>query len=362
MKQFPTLILLLAIAENLLSQADQRPVKNLVPNGSFENYRKKSPDIRKAIPWRTLETVDYYHNPLSNDTTPERGAAAGDCYTGFRFRKNYREFLQVRLSEPLHRGTIYEFSVKVRLAFWSNVVLRSFGVLFSKGVYQLNGDAPRNMMLDTLNEKHGLHNNYRWITIKGYYKAGGGEKYITLGNFAPLLKKDMINIPIIRFGPRESYYFLDDVMLVKARQFEEKVAVERVGPDYIDAWMDSALVVKNDIQVGETVPLNNIFFENDKYYLLPESYTELNKFSRYLIRNPGLIIQINGHSDDEGFEFKNQKISELRAREVFEYLIRRGVQNKMHFKGFGSSRPVADNATDEGRARNRRVEFEILKK
>src|SRR5688572_30073693 len=66
--------------------------KNLVPNGSFENYRRKSGDIRKAIPWRQIETIDYYQSPLSNDTTAHRGAAAGECYAGFRFRKKYREF------------------------------------------------------------------------------------------------------------------------------------------------------------------------------------------------------------------------------------------------------------------------------
>src|SRR4051812_35003112 len=74
--------------------------RNLVPNGSFENYRKRSSDIRKAIPWQQKETVDYYQSPLNNDTTPEKGAYNGSCYAGFRFRKKYKEFLQVRLVEP----------------------------------------------------------------------------------------------------------------------------------------------------------------------------------------------------------------------------------------------------------------------
>jgi outer membrane protein OmpA-like peptidoglycan-associated protein len=80
------------------------------------------------------------------------------------------------------------------------------------------------------------------------------------------------------------------------------------------------------------------------------------------MKNPGIEIQINGHSDNSGLKFKNQKISELRAREVFEYLIKKGVQNKMYYKGFGSTQPIASNDTDEGKAMNRRVEFEIIKK
>src|SRR4051812_25489582 len=81
---------------------EPKPEKNLIPNGNFENYRKRSNDVRKAIPWHPIETIDYYQSPLKNDTTPQKGAYSGDCYTGFRFRKKYKEFLQARLAEPLH--------------------------------------------------------------------------------------------------------------------------------------------------------------------------------------------------------------------------------------------------------------------
>jgi OmpA-OmpF porin, OOP family len=341
--------------------AAARIVKNLVPNGSFENYRKPSLDVRKATPWGQIESVDFYQKPLSNDTTPDRGAYAGSCYTGFRFRKKYKEFLQVRLAEPLHRDNIYEFSMHLRLAFWSNVVVRSFGAVFSKGGYRGQQDAQRSYMVDSVFER-GIHNNYRWVEIRGFYKAAGGEKYVTIGNFSPLIKRDMISLNLFRLRPREAYYFVDDIRLVRAEQFDDKVAVQRIGPDYMEAWLDSTLKVKPDIKVGETVALQNIQFENGRYYLLPESYHELNKLASYLIRHPTIEIRINGHSDNSGLKFRNQKMSELRAREVFEYLIRKGVQNKMTFKGYGSAMPVADNDTDAGRARNRRVEFEIIKK
>jgi OOP family OmpA-OmpF porin len=348
------------VAQNPSAQAIQ---KNLVPNGSFENYRRKSGDVRKAVPWRPIETIDYYQEPLKNDTTVDRGAASGDCYVGFRFRKKYKEFLQVRLAEALHRGTIYEFSMQIRLAFWSNCELRSFGALFSKGGYKGPYDAARSSMIDSVSLKGGLSDGFRWFTIKGFYKADGGEKYLTIGNFAPVIKKDMVRMNITKFGPKESYYFVDDIKLVRAIQFEEKIAVERVGPNYQETWVeDSILKVKENIKVGEKVALNNIFFVNGKYYLLPESYVELNKLALYLIKNPDIEIRINGHSDNTGLRHKNQKISELRAREVFEYLIKKGVQNKMYYKGFGSEQPIADNSTEDGRAKNRRVEFEIIKK
>jgi len=355
-------IIFLLTSITIQSQNNTTIYKNLIPNGSFENYRRKSSDIRKAIPWRGIETIDYYHNPLTNDTVKQKGAYTGYAYTGFRFRKKYKEFLQTRLAEPLHRGTVYEFTMHIRLAFWSNAILRSFGVLFSKGGYRGQQDAIKSNMVDTVCVKGGLNDGYKWITIKGYYKADGGEKFVTIGNFAPKIKKDLVRIDVTRFGAREAYYFVDEISLVKAPQFEEKVAVQIVGPTYNFNEEDSTLNVKANLDIGEKIALNNIFFENGHYYLLPESFIELNKLSKYLIKNPVIEIRINGHSDNTGLSYKNQKISELRAREVFEYLIKKGVQNKMYFKGFGGTQPIADNNTDIGRAKNRRVEFEIIKK
>ena len=118
----------------LFQFAQQTPevVKNLVPNGSFENYRKKSGSIKQAIPWQQIASVDYYQQPLSNDTSKQKGARTGTCYAGLRFQKKYKEFLQVKLADALHRGTTYEFEMYIRLAFWSNTSLKSFGALFSK--------------------------------------------------------------------------------------------------------------------------------------------------------------------------------------------------------------------------------------
>ncbi len=338
------------------------PERNLVPNGSFENYRRKSSNVRQAVPWQQIETVDFYQKPLDNDTTIQKGAYAGNCYVGFRFRKNYKEFLQVKLVEPLHRGTTYTFSMQLRLAFWSNASLLSFGGIFTKGGYRGPRDAIRSLIVDTIcNNQSGLYNQFKWIRIQGYYKADGGEKYLSIGNFSTLVQRDMIRLKLIGLRPREAYYFVDEIKLMKAPQFEEKIAVERVGPDYFQNWADSSLSVKPDIHVGDKVPLNNISFVNGKTYLSPESSNELNKLAVWLLRHPGAEIQINGHSDNTGLAFRNQKVSELRARAVFDYLISNGVQNKIYFRGFGSSRPHSSNDTEEGRSLNRRVEFEIIK-
>ena len=341
-------------------QTDVEIVKNIVPNGSFENFRKKSGNIKNAIPWQQIASVDYYQEPISNDTTKQRGARTGDCYAGLRFQKKYKEFLQVKLSEPLHRGTIYEYEMYVRLAFWSNASLKSFGALFTKMGYKSQADVLITALIDTISKKGSFINGYRWFKVFGKYQADGGEKYLTIGNFSSNVKKDMVRMNVFKLGFKEAYYFIDDVKLVKAKEVVEKVKVEIVGSFNAEV-QDSVLEVKKDVKVGEKITLKNIFFENGRYYLLPESYSELNKLAQYLLRNPNMEVQINGHSDNVGSKNKNQKISEQRAREVFEYLIKKGVQNKMYFKGYGSSIPIASNDDDIGRAKNRRVEIEIIK-
>lgn len=351
---------LLMVSGFVIAQQSPEIIKNLVPNGSFENFRKKSGSIKQAIPWQQIASVDYYQEPISNDTSLNKGARTGNCYAGLRFQKKYKEFLQVKLAEPLHRGTTYEFEMYVRLAFWSNASLKSLGALFSKVGYKSKADAVKTAMIDSVCIKGSFINGYQWFKISGKYLADGGEKYLTIGNFSPNVKKDMLRMNIFKFGFKEAYYFVDDVSLIKAKEVVEKVKVEIVGSFNVDA-QDSVLEVSKTIKVGEKVQLKNIFFENGRYYILPESYSELNKLVQYLLRNPQMEVQINGHSDNSGSKAKNQRLSEQRAREVFEYLIKKGVQNKLYFKGYGSSLPIAGNDTDIDRAKNRRVEFEIIK-
>lgn len=115
------------------------------------------------------------------------------------------------------------------------------------------------------------------------------------------------------------------------------------------------------IQVGETVVLNNIFFEYDKYDLLPESRVELNRLAELLNKNPELNIRIQGHTDSRGDEAYNQELSENRAKAVYDFLIQQGINpNRLSYKGYGESQPIADNDTEKGRAKNRRTAFEVV--
>jgi flagellar motor protein MotB len=122
-------------------------------------------------------------------------------------------------------------------------------------------------------------------------------------------------------------------------------------------------VLLQPIEVGNKVILKNVFFDTNKYNLQPESRSELQKLIEFLQLNPSVYIEISGHTDDVGNDELNQKLSENRAKSVYDYLISGKIDPaRMVFVGYGKTQPIGPNTNDEERARNRRTEFKIMAK
>ena len=118
----------------------------------------------------------------------------------------------------------------------------------------------------------------------------------------------------------------------------------------------------NPILAGEKIILKNIFFETSKYNLKKESKVELDKLVAFLTKNENLIIEIGGHTDNVGNAQLNLTLSTNRANSVREYLTKNGIDTgRLQTKGYGANEPIADNSTAEGKAKNRRTEFKIVK-
>lgn len=116
------------------------------------------------------------------------------------------------------------------------------------------------------------------------------------------------------------------------------------------------------IEVGQVIRLNNVFFDFDKWDLRPESFIELNRVVKLLSENPAIEIEMSAHTDSRGSDDYNFKLSDERAKSVTEYIISKGIdRSRITAHGYGETKPVATNETDEGRQLNRRVEFTILK-
>jgi outer membrane protein OmpA-like peptidoglycan-associated protein/Tol biopolymer transport system component len=115
------------------------------------------------------------------------------------------------------------------------------------------------------------------------------------------------------------------------------------------------------LTAGSTIALRNIFFNTASYELLPASNAELDKLTRLLKANPQLRIELGGHTDNVGTPASNATLSDQRANAVRDHLVAQGIDaSRITAKGYGETKPVASNETEEGRAENRRTEVTVL--
>ena len=144
---------------------------------------------------------------------------------------------------------------------------------------------------------------------------------------------------------RKGYLFYSDVFALSTKQpdstYQKDIALQPV-------------------RLNASVTLKNIQFELNSFELQKMSLIELEKLIQLLNDNPGIKVKINGHTDNTGNTADNLKLSNNRAKAVVDYLVSKGIDAKrLSYQGLGESKPVADNNTEDGRAKNRRTEFTI---
>ena len=124
---------------------------------------------------------------------------------------------------------------------------------------------------------------------------------------------------------------------------------------------DTVTLLMNRIKEGVKVKINHLYFATNKTVILPESEEALSDLADFLRENPGVSIRITGHTDAVGSDAANMKLSIGRAKAVRANLITRGIDaDRIEYDGKGKTEPIATNDTEDGRAQNRRVEFEII--
>lgn len=112
---------------------------------------------------------------------------------------------------------------------------------------------------------------------------------------------------------------------------------------------------------GANLQLHDIIFDTNEAFLRPESYAELDRLVRLMNVNPDLKVDIQAHTDNVGRAASNMALSSRRAQSVVQYLLENGIDgSRLKSRGFGMSKPIASNDTEEGRQKNRRVEILVI--
>jgi len=192
------------------------------------------------------------------------------------------------------------------------------------------------------------------ITKKGL-PSGVELKEVSSGNVIENVQTDetgnyLITLPVgsnYSFTVnRKGYLFYSDVyaLITNAADsvYEKNIPLQPVG-------------------INSVLELKNIFFETNSFKLESSSFVELSKVVQWLNDNPTLKIEISGHTDNVGLAATNLKLSNSRAKSVVDYLISKGIAaTRLTYKGYGAAKPIADNKTEAGKAKNRRTELMVI--
>jgi OmpA-OmpF porin, OOP family len=358
--------------------------QNLVPNSSFEDFIDFN--ITNDTGWHKVQgsdTPDYFNLSDNSNrklfkeylggTIPKTGNGFVGifCYRVHPGRnvKDIREFIETPLVSELEKDSLYRMEVSLCLDKESNIAIKNFGMLFSNSSLHTDKDLKLSSLKPQIEFSSSFLDSIKsWITLQSFYKAGGSEKYLMIGNFKsdrntitrkirPVVEKGKRKKWDLESGEKSTYYYVDDVIIEKAEEVNRIPIV-----DYkIEELTDTFNI--NEIKVDTGIVLKNIFFEFDKWDLLPESYNEINKLYHLMNTNPTVRIKLEGHTDNFGSYDYNLRLSLKRVESVASYLIRNGISpDRIELAGYSYAYPLASNDTAEGRQINRRVEFKIIEK
>ncbi len=335
---------------------------NLVPNPGFEQFAapplgwfyRGSHFTRLVRYWSapTIASPDafgprvvvptHWKEKGFGEMPPYEGKAmAGITVYGCTDGKPHcREYIQVPLSAPMKPGESYQLSFKAahlpRSLNIDKLGLALTDRKINEGDDKLLALQPAVIGYDLLEQPDD-----EWHTVSETFDADKAYTHLLIGNFFPdsltntyTSCEDFLNY---------AYYYIDYV----------KVVPLTVPINLLDI----------PVETGQTIRLSNVYFDTDKSALLPNSTGQLDNLLELLQKHPSMEIQIIGHTDAVGTADYNQDLSERRAAAVMNYLKEKGIAaNRLSFVGFGNKRPIASNKTKEGRKRNRRVEFKVVRK
>ena len=193
------------------------------------------------------------------------------------------------------------------------------------------------------------------VPMQNIASYSGGSHEIALGlRFCKKKKEEFPNDHLTDVEPISRS--VDTVTIVE--HTVDTLIVERVDTVFIERPTASDVEVKEALVMAS----EHLEFENDKSIILKKSYGDLEALTNLLLIREELNISLSGHTDNNGTEAYNMRLSENRVKAVKKFLMANGVDgNRIKTSHFGESKPISDNKTEEGRSKNRRVEMEVGK-
>jgi OmpA-OmpF porin, OOP family len=267
-----------------------------------------------------------------------------------------REYVQGSLNEPLTIGKKYyiEYWVHFHCEGTNNI-----GVLFQT-------QPLRTPTIERLNLKPQVNfekiipysETTPWHLVRDSFVAKEPFTHFVIGNF-----KNNADTKIQSNNFHFHKAYLDDIKVEAAKDAKMPPSVFDVNFSDITGVekRKEANAPINLPKKGEVLILDKVFFKFNSIDLESESENQLDKLVSFMNNNTSMTILIKGHTSSEGGNEYNLKLSEQRSKIVMDYVVSKGIKaERLSYKGFGKTQPIANNETEEGKAKNRRVEFEII--
>jgi len=321
------------------------------PNrGHFDYYHQSSTGFKSGIP------LNYFG---------KRNAHSGNAYSGICIMTDYAEYVWTKLSSPLGKNKTYCVSFYISKSSVKADYVNEFGVLFTeKDRFDIS-----NVSLNDLNirlthipqieftHKPGYTESDEWTCLSKLYKAKGNENYLTIGYFTNDRKT-----------PIDAHYYIDDVSVSLASEnnncscISGYIAISNTNSNNIH--VDTTKTTIHQLTTEEIIfPVKNILFDIDQSIIKPEFYKGLDALVVFMIKHTNIEIEITGHTDNTGDVDYNLALSKNRAEAVARYLINKNIQSqRIKTMGYGITKPITENNSPEGKAKNRRVEILLIKK
>ena len=299
----------------------------------FEDFEGTPPIVK------VLGTPDFHSRPQA----PYPQAYSGKGYEGIAYSvHDYEtEAFALPITKPMTKDITYKIQFQAR----SSKYLGSFQPnTLSIWLPTITPSTPKTLqpaLLDSITIKIPLTEPLscdKWTTIQTFYKAKGGEKFIC-------------------FGMHKQVFDISNKSKPKDAGLDEIVMVDKITTSIGQLFVDWVLIKPMN---GASLPEASTF-DYGKSLIKPEAFATLDEWVRYLNDNPSAQIKITGYTDNQGSEELNLKLSKARALAVGQYLNSKSIErNRISLEGLGNQNPIESNDTEQGRAKNRRVEIEIV--
>lgn len=364
-------IVLVFFALNISLQGN---TQNLVPNPSFEDYDKCPGDYSQSElefrvrNWRSANTGtpdNFNECSTGGANVPHNWAGVSEAFQGKGYvgiflwmnsKNNYREYLQSKLTQPLLKDSLYSIEFHYKLSSYSKYAIDRIGMMLSDSILSFQDDQAVKLQptISVIRDSSLTQETGSWETSQQEYRAKGGERYVTIGNF---FDNQTTHSYFIQFRPilqsmlaKSSYYYIDDVKVIPMFIQEQNILTTLVP------WFSN-----EDVSLEKTYILKNIQFEFSQFKLIKSSFNELNALAMWLKEHPFISIKITGHTDDQGTDDYNLQLSINRAKSVSTYLSENGISSaRINTSGSGKSNPLVQSVDEVAREMNRRVEIKFL--